>query len=123
AQSPTAIVATSSDCNEVMVAQSGPFGILPDGTGGIERVNLAQKKSLGMIFTDQQLEGRPNTITIATTDLAFASVYFDPQPDPGSGMLILSSIKVIAFSPVTGKIIGDVLGKSLYVAFAVVSPS
>jgi DNA-binding beta-propeller fold protein YncE len=123
AQSPTAIVATSSDCNEVLVAQSGPFGVLPDGKGGIERVNLSQKKSLGMLLSDTQLDGRPNTITIASSSVAFASIYFDPQPDPGSGMLILSSTKVIAFNPTSGAILGDVLGKSLYVAFTAVTPN
>src|SRR5262249_49413702 len=64
AESPTAIAAASDDCHDVLVSQSGPFGILPDGTGGIEHVDLAGKKSLGMVLSDTQLMGRPNSIAL-----------------------------------------------------------
>jgi hypothetical protein len=123
AQSPTAIAAATADCHDVLVAQAGPFGKLPDGTGGIEHYDLAAKKSLGMVLTDSQLMGRPNTITLASAHLAFTSIYFDPQPDPTTGQPILSSAKVIAFDPTTGKIGSDILGKSVYIPFAAVAPN
>jgi hypothetical protein len=107
----------------VLVAEAGPFGKLPDGTGGIEHVDLLQKKPISMVLTDLQLQGRPNTISLATANLAFTSIYFDPEPDPTTGMPVLSSTKVVAFDPTTGKIGSDVLGKSVFVPFAVVAPN
>jgi hypothetical protein len=120
---PTAIAAASADCHDVYVAQSGPYGKLPDGTGGIEHVDLLQKKALGTVLSDNQLQGRPNTLTLASATLAFSSIYFDPQPDPTTGQTILSSTKTIAFDPTTGKVIGDVLGKAVFAAFVAVSPN
>jgi hypothetical protein len=123
AQAPGSIAAISSDCNDVVVSQAGPFGKLPDNTGGLERVDLAQKKSLGMLVTDVAMQGRPNSVTVATQHLAFSSIYFDPQPDPSTGQTILSSTKVIAFDPTNGKMVGDVSGKALFISFAVVAPN
>jgi hypothetical protein len=123
AQSPGGIAAVSSDCNDVVVSQSGPFSSLPDNTGGLERVDLAQKKSLGMLISDVTMQGRPNSVSVASQHLAFSSVYFDPEPDPTTGMTILSSTKVIAFDPTNGKMVGDVSGKALFISFATVAPN
>jgi hypothetical protein len=122
AESPAAIAAASDDCHDVLVAQSGPYGILPDGTGGIEHFDLAGKKSLGMVLSDTQLMGRPNSITLASTTCAYASIYFDPEPDPTTGNPVLSSSKVVAFDPTTGKLGADITGKAVYIPFVAVTP-
>ena len=64
----------TSDCHDVLVSQSGPFGTLPDGTGGLERVDLLQKKSLGMAVSDTAMAGRPNTVTAECTGAKAAPV-------------------------------------------------
>ncbi len=121
-EAPNAIAAISSDCHDVLVSNGGPFGKLPDGTGGIEHVDLAAKKSLGVLLSDTALAGRPNTLAVASATMAFASIYFDPEPDPTTGMEILSSSKVIAFNPSSGTVIGDVSGKAAYIPFTAITP-
>jgi hypothetical protein len=121
-QAPNQIAAESSDCNDVLVAGAGPFGKAPDGTAGIERVDLARRKSLGVVVSDTAMQGRPSTVSVYTRTLAFSAIYFDLEPQPSSDMPILSSTKVIAFNPTSGKILGDVTGKAPFIPFAVVSP-
>jgi hypothetical protein len=121
-QAPAAITAESDDCHDVLVANAGPFGLAPDGTAGIERVDLAARKSLGVVVTDTAMQGRPNSVAIKTRTLAFSSIYFDLQPQPSTGMPILSSTKVIAFDPSSGTILGDVTGKAAFIPFAALTP-
>jgi hypothetical protein len=119
---PNAIAAISGDCHDVLVADSGPLSMLPDGTGGLEHVDLSAKKSLGVIASDMDLSARPSTLTVVSRDLAFSAVYFDPEPDPSTGMPVLSSSKVIAFNPTTGKSVVDVSGKAVFIPFTAVTP-
>jgi hypothetical protein len=119
---PNSIAAISSDCHDVLVSNAGTFGAAPDGTAGLEHVDLQQKKSLGVLVTDAALAGRPNSVSIASHTLGFSSIYFDLEPDPTTGLSILSSTKVVAFDPSTGKLLADVTGKAVFVSFAAVTP-
>jgi hypothetical protein len=123
-QNPGAIVAADPDataCETVLVADGGQLMTVPDGTAGIELVNLSSKASAGIKLGDQMLSGRPNLVSLAGKSLAFAAIYFDPQPNP-MGMIFLSSAKVVAFDPKTFQLKGDVTGKAGNINFASVSP-
>jgi hypothetical protein len=120
---PNAIAGISADCHDVIVSNAGTFGVAPDGTAGLEHVDLAQMKSLGVLISDSTLAGRPNSVSIASHTLGFSSIYFDLEPDPTTGMPILSSTKVVAFDPSTGKLLGDVTGKAVFISFAAVTPN
>jgi DNA-binding beta-propeller fold protein YncE len=120
-QNPGAIAAIAGDCQDVLVAMGGQLTSEPDGTSGIEHVNLGTKTSAGFLLTDMAIAGRPTSVTVASSTVAFAPIYFDPQPMLGGGN-ILASTKVIAFNPSTGAQIGDVTGKAGNINFVAVSP-
>ncbi len=121
-KNPNAMAAESGDCETVLVAASGPFGGAPDNTGGIERVDLGKKKSLGFVLKDTDLNGRPSSVDVVSKTLAFATIYFDLEPQP-MGPPQLSSSKVVSFNPSTGKLIGDVTDAAGFIPFATVAPS
>jgi hypothetical protein len=104
-----------------LVVTSGKQTAPPDGTSGIERVDLVQKKSLGFALKDTDLNGRPTSIDVVSLNLAFVAIDFDPQMQPSGGGLELASAKVIAVNPLTGMVKGDVTGKAGFVNFARVS--
>lgn len=120
-QIPYQLAAESADCSDVLVADSGPYGKAPDGTAGIERVDLTAKKSLGFVLKDSDLMGRPSSVSVRSRTLAFSAIYYDLEPD-AMGDMILSSTKVVAFDPSTGKLLGDVTGKASFIPFATVTP-
>jgi hypothetical protein len=120
-ENPSTIAAESGDCNDVLVAASGPFGAAPDGTGGIERVDLAKKQSLGFIMKDTDINGRPSSINVVSKTLAFMTIFFDLEPQP-MGPPALSSSKVVTFDPTSGKLLGDVTDAAAFISFATVTP-
>jgi hypothetical protein len=110
-----------SDCHAALVVTSGSQTAPPDGTSGLERVDLSQKTSQGLAVKDTDLDGRPTSIEVVSSSLALVAIDFDPQPQPSGGGLELASAKVVALNPQTGKVTGDVTGKAGFISFARVS--
>jgi hypothetical protein len=115
-KNPSSIVAEGDDCNKVLVATSSDLTSPPDGTGGIERVDLGARMSLGFVARDTDLQGRPFSMTRVSSKLAYVGMYFDPQPD-ATGKLVLGSAKVVAWNPSTATTLGDVTGKAGFINF------
>jgi hypothetical protein len=115
-KNPAAIVQEADDCTKVLVATSSDLTSPPDGTGGIERVDLGARASLGFVTHDTDLQGRPFSITKVSSKLAYVGMYFDPQPD-ATGKLVLGSAKVVAWNPSTATTIGDATGKAGFINF------
>lgn len=109
-RNPYDLVALGSDCNDVVVATSAGLTTKPDGQGNLERVDLDQAASKGVLATDEMLGGRPTLLAAAADDLLYVALYFDPQPN-GMGDVYLASTKVIAFDPQKKVVRGDVTGK------------
>jgi hypothetical protein len=123
-QNPSAIVAASGDpatCTSVLVVDGGQLQTVPDGTAGIEAVDLAAKTSAGLKAPDTALGGRPTTIALASARLGFVAIYFDPQKN-AMGDTYLASTKVVKIDPQTGALLGDVSGKAGNINFVKVSP-
>lgn len=115
-KNPGAIVAEGDDCTKVLVATSSDLTTVPDGTSGIERVDLAARKSSGFVIADTALGGRPFSITRVSPKLWYVGMYFDPQPN-AMGQVQLSSAKVVAWDPSTGAVGSDVSGKAGFINF------
>ncbi|MCU1281270.1 MAG: hypothetical protein JWM53_4816 [bacterium] len=115
-KNPASIVQEADDCSKVLVATSSDLTAPPDGSGGIERVDLAARASLGFVARDTDLQGRPFSITKVSSKLAYVGMYFDPQPDT-TGKIVLGSAKVIAWNPSTATTIGDATGKAGFINF------
>lgn len=116
-KNPGAIVAEGSDCSEVLVATSSDLTTVPDGTGGIERVDLTAQATKGFIVHDTELQGRPYTLTRLSSTLWFVGLYFDPQPD-ATGQIVLSSSKVSSWNPsAPSALASDVTGKAGFINF------
>jgi len=115
-KNPSAIVAEGDDCSKVLVATSSDLTTVPDGSSGIERVDLAAQKSSGFVTTDTALGGRPFSITRVSSKLWYVGMYFDPQPN-AMGQVQLSSAKVVAWDPSTGAVGSDVTGKAGFINF------
>jgi hypothetical protein len=120
-KNPGAIVAEGDDCTKALVATSSDLTASPDGTAGIERVDLAAKTSSGFVVKDTDLQGRPFTIEKVSSKLAFVGMYFDPQMD-ATGKIVLGSAKVIAWNPSTATAMGDVTGKAGFINFVKAGP-
>ncbi|HUS65056.1 MAG TPA: hypothetical protein VMZ28_10960 [Kofleriaceae bacterium] len=120
-KNPGQVKAEGGDCEKAFVATASSLTSIPDDTSGIERLDLAQKKTLGMIVKDTDIAGRPFAIEVASPTLMFAGIYFDPQLG-FDGKEYLGSAKVIAINPQTGKLIGDVTGKAGFINFVQISP-
>jgi hypothetical protein len=102
----------------VLVATSSDLTSVPDGSGGIERVDLAARMSLGFVTHDTDLQGRPFSITKVSSKLAYVGMYFDPQPD-AMGQVVLSSAKLSVWNPAAPKsVVADATGKSGFISFA-----
>ncbi|MGZ3427263.1 MAG: YncE family protein [Polyangia bacterium] len=115
-KNPSAIVQDGDDCNKVLVSASSDLTSPPDGTGGIERVDLGARTSLGFVARDSDLQGRPFSIVKVSPKLAYVGMYFDLQPD-ATGKLVLGSAKVVAWNPSTATTIGDATGKAGFINF------
>lgn len=120
-KNPSGIAAEGSDCSHVLVTTASSLTTQPDGTAGIERVDLGARSSSGFVVTDTTLGGRPSGITVASPTLAFVQMYADPQMG-ADGMIYLASAKVAAWNPSTGAALGDVTGNAGFINFAKVSP-
>ncbi len=119
-RNPAAIVAAiPGSCNNVLVADSSGLTTIPDGTGGIEQVDL-MAKTTKWLAADTALGGRPAGLALASATLGFVTLYFDPEPN-SFGQIFLSSVKVVAFNPQTGAVLGDVTKKAGQIDFAKVS--
>jgi hypothetical protein len=118
-QNPGSISAEDADCRHVLVATSGPFGLEPDKTAAIERVDLEQQKS-GVVLADVQLKGRPSSVQVISSTFAIAAIYYDLEPQP-MGPPLLSSAKVIAFDPSQPKVLCDLTSAAAYIPFATAS--
>ena len=115
-KNPGAIVAAGDDCSKVLVTTSSDLSTVPDGTAGIERVDLTARTTSGFITRDTNLAGRPFSLTKVSSTLAYIAEYFDPQPN-SMGQIQLASSKVVAWNPTTGALIGDASGKAGFVNF------
>jgi hypothetical protein len=115
-KNPGAIVPEGDDCSKVLVATSSDLSTVPDGTGGIERVDLTAKSSSGFITHDTDLQGRPSSLTKVSSKLWYVGMYFDPQPND-QGQIQLSSSKVVAWNPTTAAVSGDATGKAGFINF------
>jgi hypothetical protein len=115
-KNPGAIVQEADDCHHVLVATSSDLTSLPDGSGGLERVDLAARASQGFRAVDTDLQGRPFSLTRVSSTLMYVGMYFDPQPD-ATGKIVLGSAKVIAWNPTTATTLGDATGKAGFISF------
>jgi hypothetical protein len=116
-KNPSAIVAEGDDCNQVLVATSSDLTGAPDGTGGIERVNLGARTTQGFIARDTDLQGRPFSLTKVSSKLWYIGMYFDPQMD-AMGKIVLGSAKVAAWNPASPTTtMGDATGKAGFINF------
>lgn len=121
-KNPGAIVAEGDDCNKVLVATSSDLTSPPDGSGGIERVDLAARSSSGFVARDTDLGGRPFSLTRVSSKLWYVGMYFDPQPD-ATGKLVLGSAKVAAWNPsAPAATLGDATGKAGFINFVELGP-
>ena len=107
-QNPYDIVQVGASCSDVVVSTAAMLTSAPDGTGGLERVDLATGMST-VIATDTMLSGRPTLLASNGTTL-YVAEYFDPQPN-STGGVYLSSVKIITFDVTSKKIGIDVTGK------------
>jgi hypothetical protein len=115
-KNPGAIVAEGDDCSKVLVSTSSDLSTVPDGTAGVERVDLTARTTSGFITRDTDLAGRPFSLTKVSSSLWYIAEYFDPQPN-SMGQIQLASSKVVAWNPTTGALIGDASGKAGFVNF------
>lgn len=121
-KNPGAIVAEGDDCSKVLVATAADLTSPPDGTGGIERVDLTARTSAGFIARDSDLGGRPFSLTRVSSKLWYVGMYFDPQPD-STGKLVLGSAKVAAWNPAApAATLGDATGKAGFINFVELGP-
>lgn len=120
-KNPGDIVAAGHDCKQALVATSSDLTSEPDGTAGVERVDLGQRASLGFVTADTGFAGRPYLLAAASPTLVFVAMYSDPKLS-ANGKVELSAAKVTAWNPSTGAVLGDVSGKTGYINFARVSP-
>lgn len=104
-----------SGCDRMLVANAAnQFGAL-DGTGGIERVDLTARASLGVIATDMHLGGHPAAVVVASSTVAFALINYQLNT------AYLS--KVVKFNPSsTGDTVSDVTLPASYIAFIKFAP-
>ncbi len=121
-KNPAAIVAEGDDCSKVLVATSSDLTSPPDGTGGVERVDLTARTSAGFVARDLDLGGRPFSLTKVSSKLWYVGMYFDPQPD-ATGKLVLGSAKVSTWNPSSpAAILGDATGKAGFINFVELGP-
>jgi hypothetical protein len=97
------------DCFDTVVASSGNLQTVPDGTGNIERFNLGQGVSKGVLITDSQLGGRPVYLAAVSSKLMYVANYFDPEPN-GMGATFLSSVRLTTFDIDTMSVLNNVTG-------------
>jgi hypothetical protein len=107
-------VAALSGCDQVLVADGGDLSQAdPTKTnGGIELVDLTAGKSLGWVLAAKDLGGTPNSISVASSTLAYAVINL-----PGFTQ------KVVALNPTTKKLAGDATDATATISFAAVSPT
>jgi DNA-binding beta-propeller fold protein YncE len=123
-QNPSAVVAASKDatsCGSVLVLDGGQLQTVPDGTAGIEAVDLTGRSSAGLRIADTALGGRPDALALASARLGFVAIYFDPQKN-AMGDTYLASTKVVKIDPQAGTLLGDISGKAGNINFVRVSP-
>ena len=121
-KNPSSIVAEGDDCTKVLVSTSSDLTSPPDGTAGIERVDLTARASAGFVARDTDLGGRPISLTKVSSKLWYVAMYFDPQPD-ATGKLVLGSAKVSAWNPsAPAATLGDATGKAGFINFVQLGP-
>jgi hypothetical protein len=114
-KSPGWMAATGDDCEQVVVATKGQLRDPPDGSSGFERLDLKERRSLGLTVPDTLLEGRPFSV-VRHKDLLFTVLYFDPQMGT-DGKIQLGSARVVAYDAATLAKRGDVTDKAGQIAF------
>lgn len=116
-ENPAGLTAVGSDCTQVIVGGSGPFGTNPDATSGIERVDLTAKTSVAL--TDgTKLKGTPGTIVI-DGNKAYMILYYDLQTvmGPMGGYQILARSKIVGIDITSGALTGDLSAPAGYIGF------
>ncbi|MSP63691.1 MAG: hypothetical protein EXR72_25765 [Myxococcales bacterium] len=106
-------------CDIVLTADAGSQFKAPDGGGGIERVDLTLRKSLGMVIKDSDLKGHPREISAKSKTLAYANLTLIEK---GAPMDKFIGNQVVAIDPSTGKLLGTISQVGSFIAFAQVSP-
>lgn len=109
---PNGIARDGTGCDIVLVADAGNQFGPTDGTGGIERVDLTNRTSKGLIIKDTDLKGHPSTIATTSKNLAFTTLTLDM----GAGQ------QVFVFDPQAGKLGAAVGPEATTIAFASVTP-
>ncbi len=120
-KNPSQILAAGGDCEQALVITSSDLTKVPDGSAGIERVDLAAGKSLGFLTRDLDIDGRPFAAERISDSLMLTAVYSDPQLGQ-DGKIYLASAKVISVDPSTGKKITDITDKAGFINFLSLSP-
>jgi len=59
---PNGVAASGGGCDQVLVAEAGNQFADPDGTGGIEAVDLSLRQTGGLLLKDTDLMGHPSTM-------------------------------------------------------------
>ena len=107
---PNGFAVDGGGCDRVLVAAAGDqFGAV-DGKGGIERVDLSLRKSLGLVIKDSDLAGHPSAVATRSPTLAFAA------------LSVAAGTKVVAFDPLAGKLLAPVLPTAGFAPVVAVSP-
>ena len=107
-----ALTDDGSDCRRVLVADGSlQFGAAT-GRGGIEEVDLGQRRSIRMVALDTALGGHPGSVTLISSTLGYAVLN-----------LADFTSKVVAFQPTTGALLGDVAGPAGYIPFVQRTPA
>jgi hypothetical protein len=109
---PNGVARDGTGCDKILVSDSGNQFGATDGTGGIERVDLTARKTLGLVIKDTDLGGHPNGVSEAKPTLAFAVLSVNMG----------ASSRAVAIDPSGAKLLGPVLGDASYIAFAQVTP-
>lgn len=102
-------------CDVMLVANAAnQFGPV-EGKGGIERVDLSSRISLGMVVPDTKLGGHPAGVVVASPTRAFALLnYVDASYNYLS--------RVVAFDPTSGEPVGDVTPPASFISFIELAP-
>jgi hypothetical protein len=121
-ENPTTITQIGTDCNTVLVAGSGPFGVAPGAQSGVDKVILADRSANGL-FDGATLMGVPNQITVIDPHFAIMVMSFDLQTVIGGGYQILAREKLVSFDPTSGAIRSDYSNPCGFIPFAAVAPN
>lgn len=106
---PFGVTPVGAACDDVLVADAGDLSGQGADLGGIERVDLTNRVSKGLVVRGSDLKANVGAIAAAGPHCLYAVLGSD-------------SNKVVAIDPTTKTVLRDVLGPATYVPFVQVSP-